>query len=75
MIMPLNGDATSGTGQQPFPCKGHHLHIDGPQGSPVATWQAGETVTCMELRHKGCMGRKACGKWSFSWRLEARFES
>ncbi|EON65846.1 hypothetical protein W97_05088 [Coniosporium apollinis CBS 100218] len=42
--MPLNG-FPGRYGQQPFPCKGHHLDIDGPGGIPGATWRAGELVT------------------------------
>jgi hypothetical protein len=47
LIMPLNGDpnAVPPISQQPFPCKGHHVDLDGPQGDPVARWSAGQRVT------------------------------
>lgn len=45
LIMPLNGDPNEGFGQQPFPCKGHHIDLDGPKGQPVAEWRAGQNVT------------------------------
>jgi hypothetical protein len=44
LIMPMNG-LPGVYGQQPFPCKGHHLAIDGPEGSPRATWTAGQKAT------------------------------
>ena len=44
LIMPLNGDHNQGIGQQPFPCKGHHVDLDGPGGNPVAVWTAGQEV-------------------------------
>ncbi len=47
LIMPLNGDpnAVPPIGQQPFPCKGYHVDLDGPGGEPVARWSAGQSVT------------------------------
>ncbi len=45
LIMPLNGDPNQGIGQQPFPCKGHHSDLHGPEGEPVAEWRAGQTVS------------------------------
>lgn len=44
LVMPLNGDYLS-YGQQPFPCKGHHVDITTDSGAPVATWVAGQNVT------------------------------
>ena len=47
LIMPLNGDpnASPPVGQQPFPCKGYQVDLDGPGGEPVAQWAAGQDVT------------------------------
>jgi hypothetical protein len=45
LIMPLNGDPSRSIGQQPFPCKGYHVDLDGPGGEPVAQWNAGQSVT------------------------------
>jgi hypothetical protein len=47
LIMPLNGDpnATPPVGQQPFPCKGYQVDLDGAGGEPVAQWAAGQDVT------------------------------
>lgn len=44
LIMPLNGDgnASPPIGQQPFPCKGYHVGLD---GAAVAQWNAGQSVT------------------------------
>lgn len=28
-----------------FPCKGQHVRLDGPEGQPVAEWQAGQTYS------------------------------
>ncbi|KFY66252.1 hypothetical protein V496_02129 [Pseudogymnoascus sp. VKM F-4515 (FW-2607)] len=42
--MPLNGDgnASPPIGQQPFPCKGYHVGLN---GAAVAQWNAGQSVT------------------------------
>jgi hypothetical protein len=47
LIMPLNGDpnASPPVGQQPFPCKGYQVDLDGAGGEPVAQWTAGQDVT------------------------------
>lgn len=44
LIMPVNGEYPT-YGQQPFPCKGHHVDINTVAGAPVATWTAGQNVT------------------------------
>jgi hypothetical protein len=52
LVMPLNG--ASGFGQQPFPCKGHHMDINGPSGQPRVTWKAGELVTVQWVFPSSC---------------------
>jgi len=44
LVMPLNGDYSL-YGQQPFPCKGHHVDIKTEAGGPTAIWSAGQNVT------------------------------
>ena len=53
LIMPLNGDpnANPSVGQQPFPCKGYQVDLDGPGGEPVAHWNAGQSVTFSYISH------------------------
>ena len=42
LIMPMNGDPNHQWGQQPFPCKGHHL---GNSSMPLVRWRPGDEVT------------------------------
>ena len=42
LVMPMNGIGIYG--QQPFPCKGHHIGNNEAADEPGVTWQAGQNV-------------------------------